>query len=70
MGEMKYEKKKSRHTRQKNIARGVKFGRNSIERPALFPALREKWLNGKISARAAAKQLNVAHSTFLRWCHE
>lgn len=52
------------------IARGVKFGRTPIERPALFPALRDKWLSGKISARAAAKQLKIAHSTFLRWCHE
>ena len=51
-------------------ARGVKFGRAPIERPALFPALRDKWLNGKISAREAARQLSVAHSTFLRWCHE
>ena len=39
------------------IARGVKFGRAPIERPALFPALRDKWLSRKISARAAAKQL-------------
>lgn len=52
------------------IARGVKFGRTPIKRPALFPALRDKWLSEKISARKAAKQLNVAHSTFLRWCHE
>ena len=52
------------------IARGVKFGRTPIERPALFPSLRDKWLSGKISARKAARQLNVAHSTFLRWCHE
>ena len=52
------------------IARGVKFGRTPIERPALFPALRDKWLSGKTSAREAARQLNVAHSTFLRWCHE
>lgn len=52
------------------IARGVKFGRTPIERPALFPALRDKWISGNISARKAAKQLNVAHSTFLRWCHE
>lgn len=50
-------------------ARGVKFGRAPIERPALFPTLREQWLSGKISARGAARQLNVAHSTFLRWCH-
>ena len=52
------------------IARGVKFGRAPIERPALFPALRDKWISGKISAREAARQLNVAHSTFLRWCRE
>ena len=50
------------------MARGVHFGRNPKERPANFPALREQWLAGKISARGAARQLNVAHSTFLRWC--
>lgn len=52
------------------IARGVHFGRSPIDRPALFPSLREQWLSGKISAREAALQLNVAHSTFLRWCRE
>lgn len=52
------------------MARGVKFGRTPIERPALFPTLHEQWLSRKISARGAARQLNVAHSTFLRWCHE
>lgn len=50
------------------MARGVHFGRTPKERPATFPALREQWLAGKVSARAAAHQLNVAHSTFLRWC--
>jgi len=50
------------------MARGVHFGRSPKERPAIFSALRDDWLAGKISARTAAKQLNVAHSTFLRWC--
>jgi len=51
------------------MARGVHFGRTPKERPAIFSALREQWLAGKVSARVAARQLNVAHSTFLRWCH-
>ena len=50
------------------MARGVHFGRSPKERPAVFSALRDDWLAGKVSARVAAKQLNVAHSTFLRWC--
>ena len=50
------------------ISRGVHFGRIPKERPAIFPALRDDWLAGKVSSRVAAKQLNVAHSTFLRWC--
>ena len=50
------------------MARGVHFGRTPKERPATFHSLREQWLAGKVSARAAAHQLNVAHSTFLRWC--
>ena len=50
------------------MARGVHFGRIPKERPAVFSALRNDWLAGKVSARTAAKQLNVAHSTFLRWC--
>lgn len=51
-------------------ARGVHFGRIPKERPALFTPLREEWLAGKISARSAAKQLKIAHSTFLRWIRE
>ena len=50
------------------IARGVHFGRSPKERPEIFPTLRDDWLAGKISARTAAKKLNIAHSTFLRWC--
>lgn len=51
-------------------ARGIKFGRYPKVRPALFHNLREQWLDGKISAREAAKLLGVAHSTFLRWARE
>ena len=51
-------------------ARGVHFGRIPKERPALFTPLREEWLAGNISARSAAKQLKIAHSTFLRWARE
>lgn len=52
------------------MARGVHFGRIPKERPALFTPLREEWLAGNISARTAAKQLKIAHSTFLRWARE
>lgn len=52
------------------MARGVHFGRSPKERPALFTPLREEWLTGNISARSAAKQLKIAHSTFLRWTRE
>ena len=52
------------------MARGVHFGRIPKERPALFTTLREEWLTGNISARSAAKQLKIAHSTFLRWARE
>ena len=52
------------------MARGVHFGRSPKERPALFTTLREEWLTGNISARSAAKQLKIAHSTFLRWARE
>lgn len=50
------------------ISRGVHFGRRPKKRPAIFSTLRDDWLAGKVSSRVAAKQLNVAHSTFLRWC--
>ena len=49
---------------------GVKFGRKPMERPNGLESLKEQWLHGKLSARAAAKQLGVTHSTFLRWVKE
>jgi len=47
--------------------RGVKFGREPIERPALFGELREKWLSGGITSRMAGRLLGVSHTTFLNW---
>lgn len=51
-------------------ARGVQFGRKSKPRPEQFPELKQAWLEQKITAREAAKQLGITHSTFLRWVRE
>ena len=48
-------------------ARGVKFGREAMERPREFEAVKELWEKGEISARASAKRLGIAHTTFLKW---
>lgn len=48
-------------------ARGVHFGapKKEISEAALL-SLKLKWENGEISARQAARQLNINHKTFLR----
>jgi len=51
-------------------AQGVQFGRRPMVRPASFVFLKEQWKQNQISARAAAKQLGITHSTFLRWVNE
>lgn len=51
-------------------ARGVKFGRKPKERPAEYEHLRDEWRAGRISARAAARQLCVAHRTFMKWVEQ
>lgn len=51
-------------------ARGVKFGRPPKKRPPEFEELKEKWLNGNISARQAAKKLGINHTTFQKWSME
>ena len=48
-------------------ARGVKFGREPTERPIAFQSFKKAWREGEISARAASKQLGIAHTTFLKW---
>lgn len=50
--------------------RGVRFGRKPKPRPDRFPELKQAWQTQKISAREAAKQLEITHSTFLRWVRE
>ena len=49
---------------------GVKFGRKPMERTETFYAIKERWLRKELSARNAAKQLGITHSTFLRWANE
>ena len=51
-------------------AQGVQFGRKPMARPASFLLLKDQWKQDQISARAAAKQLGITHSTFLRWVNE
>jgi DNA invertase Pin-like site-specific DNA recombinase len=48
-------------------ARGIRFGREPMERPSEFAGLREDWEKRRISARCAARQLGVTHKTFLAW---
>lgn len=51
-------------------ARGVKFGRQPMERPSEFEAVREEWKAGRLSARKAALKLGITHRTFLTWAAE
>ena len=51
-------------------ARGVKFGRQAMERPLEYETIKVKWQHKELSARAAAKQLGITHGTFLRWIKE
>ena len=51
-------------------ARGVQLGRKPMDRPDNFQAVYSEWEQGEISARAAAKKLNISHPTFLRWVKE
>ena len=51
-------------------ARGVQFGRKPKKRPEEYERLREDWRAGWISARAAARQLGVAHRTFMKWVEQ
>ena len=48
-------------------ARGVRFGRRPIPKPDCFDQYVSEWKKGSLSAREAAKRMNVSHKTFLRW---
>ena len=51
-------------------AKGIHFGRKFKERGEDYEGVMAAWRRGKISGRAAAKKLGVAHGTFQRWCKE
>ncbi len=51
-------------------ARGVHFGRKYKDRGENYKSVMAAWRKGKISGRAAAKELGVAHGTFQRWCRD
>ena len=48
-------------------ARGVRFGREKLPIPEDFYPLMDSYLSNDIGARAAARMLGIAHSTFLNW---
>ena len=50
--------------------RGVRFGPPCKERPSNYEACLVAWQEGAISAREAARRLQVAHKTFLRWASD
>ena len=51
-------------------AKGVKFGAKPMKRPDIYPEILQAWQAGRISAREAARQLGIAHSTFLIWAKQ
>lgn len=46
---------------------GIQFGREPIERPEEYGVCLGLWHDGRLSAREAAKRLNILHSTFIKW---
>ena len=51
-------------------ARGVEFGRPSLEKPKDFESVRKAWEAGELSEREAAQRLGVSRPTFHKWTHE
>lgn len=48
-------------------ARGVRFGRRPLERPQTYEDVLKAYKAMQCTAREAAAELGVAHTTFLRW---
>ena len=48
-------------------AKGVRFGVPPMKKPERFDECYLLWSQGKLSARAAARALNISHPTFLKW---
>ncbi len=51
-------------------ARQVRFGRRPIPVPENYEQLRLRWTAGEISAREAAAELGISHTTFLNWAKQ
>lgn len=51
-------------------ANGVRFGRKPLEKPPEFESIFRLCFQGKLSARAASRQLGVSHTTFSKWMRE
>ena len=47
--------------------RGVKFGRRPKVRPKDYEAVKMLWKRKEISAREAARRLEITHGAFLKW---
>ena len=47
--------------------RGVQFGRRPKARPAEYEGVKSLWTEGRISAREAARRLEITHRTFINW---
>ena len=68
------ERENTRKRQQEGIAaarsRGVSFGRPPKPRPPQFAGLLQARRQGSMSARQAARQLQIAPDTFLRWARQ
>ncbi len=51
-------------------AKGVRFGRAQLEKPACFKHVLAQWESGDISECKAARLLGVSRPTFHKWAHE
>ena len=51
-------------------AKGVRFGRASLDKPASFENVLAQWTSGTISECEAARLLGVSRPTFHKWSHE
>ena len=51
-------------------AKGVKFGRTSLDKPDGFEKVLAQWASGAISECEAARLLGVSRPTFHKWSHE
>jgi len=51
-------------------ARGVRFGRKPLPRPAEYHSILQLWREQRISANEAGQRLHIGRNTFLRWARE